>query len=421
VFDAYGVHEVKSLDEMADTMELFSAPRRVARAGGGIASVHDSGGERALFADLAADEGAPFAAVSEATLARVAETLDPGLDAGNPLDAWGTGIDADRIFRDTFLAFAADPSVAAMAFVVDLTRQGEPYDAGYLQVAKDVWAATEKPFCVLSNLASAVAQDEATMLRDAGIPVLEGTVPGLRALKHLLDDAAFRERPAASVPEGGAGATDLPEAPITEIAVLGLLANYGIPVVRTEAASSWDEAEAAAHRTGYPVALKTGDPKIQHKTEADGVRLNIRDVMQLRSAYDDLSGRLGPAVTVAAMAPPGVEVALGVVNDATFGPLVVVAGGGVLVEVLKDRKLALPPLDEAAAMRLIDGLAIRPILDGVRGAAPADVGALAHAISRLSVLAAEVGDQIEALDVNPVIVSPTGCVAVDALILPRER
>jgi hypothetical protein len=191
--------------------------------------------------------------------------------------------------------------------------------------------------------------------------------------------------------------------------------------VRTEAASSWDEAEAAAHRTGYPVALKTGDPKIQHKTEADGVRLNIRDVMQLRSAYDDLSGRLGPAVTVAAMAPPGVEVALGVVNDATFGPLVVVAGGGVLVEVLKDRKLALPPLDEAAAMRLIDGLVIRPILDGVRGAEPADVGTLAYAISRLSVLAVELGDRIEALDVNPVIVSPTGCVAVDALILPRER
>ena len=420
VFDAYGVHEVKSLDEMADTMELFSAPRRVSRAGGGIASVHDSGGERALFTDLATDEGVPFAAVSEATLARVASTLDPGLEAGNPLDAWGTGIDADRIFLETFIAFADDPAVAAIAFVVDLTRQGEPYDAGYLQIAKDVWAATDTPFCVLSNLASAVAQDEATMLRDAGIPVLEGTVPGLRALKHLLDDAAFRARPAVSVPEGSAGVADVPEAPMTEVAVLGLLANYGIPVVRTAAASSWDEVEGAAHRIGYPVALKTGSPEVHHKTEADGVRLSIRDVVQLRSAYDELSGRLGPAVIVAAMAPPGVEVALGIVNDATFGPLVVVAAGGVLVEVLRDRRLALPPLDEVAAMRLIDGLAIRPILAGVRGAEPADVGALAHAISRLSVLAVELGDRIEALDINPVIVSPTSCVAVDALIVPRQ-
>jgi acyl-CoA synthetase (NDP forming) len=121
------------------------------------------------------------------------------------------------------------------------------------------------------------------------------------------------------------------------------------------------------------------------------------------------------------MAPEGVEVALGIVNDPTFGPLVVVAAGGVLVEVLKDCKLALPSLDEVAAMRLIDGLAIRPILDGVRGAEPADIGALAHAISRLSVVAVELGDRIEALDVNPVVVAPTGCVAVDALIVPREQ
>ncbi len=125
------------------------------------------------------------------------------------------------------------------------------------------------------------------------------------------------------------------------------------------------------------------------------------------------------ASTVAAMAPAGVEVALGIVHDATFGPLVVVAAGGVLVEVLHDRRLALPPVDRAGAMRLLDGLAIRPLLDGVRGAPPADTEALADAIVRLSLLATEVGDSIDAVDVNPVIVSPQGCVAVDALVVPR--
>jgi len=95
-----------------------------------------------------------------------------------------------------------------------------------------------------------------------------------------------------------------------------------------------------------------------------------------------------------------------------------VAAGGVLVEVLHDRKLALPPIDEEGARRLIDRLAIRPLLDGVRGAPPSDVESLARAVSRLSVLAVELGDRIAALDVNPVIVSPTGCVAVDALIVP---
>jgi len=111
---------------------------------------------------------------------------------------------------------------------------------------------------------------------------------------------------------------------------------------------------------------------------------------------------------------------LGLMNDTMFGPLVLVAAGGVLVEVLHDRALGLPPLDDAAAFRLIDRLKIRPILYGVRGGAPSDVAALAHAVSRMSVLAEELGDLIDAIDVNPVIVSPTGCVAVDALVVSRR-
>ena len=168
----------------------------------------------------------------------------------------------------------------------------------------------------------------------------------------------------------------------------------------------------------YPVAVKTAVPGILHKTEVRGVRTDVADVEELRETYRDLEERLGPEVTVAAMAPPGIEVALGIVRDATFGPLVLVAAGGVLVELLHDRKLALPPIDEDAARRLIAGLAIRPLLDGVRGAPATDVGALARAVSRLSVLAFELGDLIAELDVNPVIVSPEGCAAVDALVIP---
>jgi hypothetical protein len=115
----------------------------------------------------------------------------------------------------------------------------------------------------------------------------------------------------------------------------------------------------------------------------------------------------------------GVEVALGIVRDPQFGPLVLVAAGGVLVEVLHDRRLAIPPLDDRRASALIDGLRMRPLLDGVRGEPAVDVGALAHALARLSVLALELGDLLDALDVNPVIVRPDGCVAVDALVVPR--
>jgi acyl-CoA synthetase (NDP forming) len=421
VFDAYGVHECRDLEEMADAIELFSNPRRVV-GGAGIASLHDSGGERALFVDLAADLGIPLARISDATRERIDAVLDPGLVAENPLDAWGTGIDADRIYVESFLALHDDPETAAVAFVVDLTRQGEPYEEGYLRVAQEVFDATTKPFCLVSNLPAAIARDEVEHLRAAGIPVLEGTVSGLRALKHLLDDSAFRRRPprVPSVPPAGTGEgwhERLRSGPVGELEAYALLADYGVPVVDARPAASAAEAVAAAREIGHPVALKTAAPGVQHKTEADGVRLGLEDDDAVRSAYEDLAGRLGPEVLVSAMAPPGVEVALGIVRDPTFGPLVLVAAGGVLVEVIHDRKLALPPIDEDAARRLIDGLAMRPLLDGVRGAPPADVGALAHTVSRLSVLAVELGDQIAELDINPVIVTPQGCVAVDVLVV----
>jgi acyl-CoA synthetase (NDP forming) len=423
VFDAYGVHEVRSLDEMADAMELFSSPRRVS-GGGGVASIHDSGGERALFVDLAAEHDVPLARVSDATLARIVDVLDPGLEAANPLDAWGTGIDPDRIFRESFAAFHDDDQVAAMAFAVDLTRQGEPYDEGYLQIAKDVWASTTKPFCVLSNLSSAVDQHEVAILRAAGIPVLEGTTPGLRALKHLLDDGSDR----------GAGVAPAPAPvevrqwwrvrlatgePVGEQEGLRLLADYGVPTAEVRRAASAEEAIEAANALGYPVALKTAAPEVHHKTDAGGVRLGLGGAAELSVAYVDMAARLGPHVTVSRMAPPGVEMALGLVHDPTFGPLVLVAAGGLLVETLRDRRLGLPAFDDSAAHRLIDRLQVRPVLDGVRGAAATDVAALANAVSRLSVLASELGDLIAELDANPVIVHGDGCVAVDALVIPR--
>ncbi len=415
VFDAYGVHEVLTLDEMADAMELFSSPRRVRGSARGIASVHDSGGERALFVDMANDLGVPFAAITEQTRAAIDDTLDPGLEATNPLDAWGTGIDADRIFRESFLVMHEDPDTAVLAFVVDLTRQGEPYDEGYLQVAKDVFEATTKPFCIVSNLASAVALEEAAYLRDAGIPVLEGTRSGLVALRALIAQRDAADRPPLEAPTPVA--EDVRDrwrqrlgegTEIDELEGLRLLADYGIPVIPTREAGSVAVAVGAANELGWPVAIKTAAPGVQHKSDVGGVALGLADADALRTAYEDIAARLGPRVVVAPMAPKGVEVALGVVRDPTFGPLVLVAAGGVLVELMKDRQLALPPLDEHRARSLIDRLRSRPLLDGVRGAPAADVASLAFAISRLSVLAGDLGDLIAALDVNPMIVSPGG-------------
>ncbi len=189
--------------------------------------------------------------------------------------------------------------------------------------------------------------------------MLEGTEPGLRALLHLLDDADRSGSPPLEAP------APVPDdvrdrwrerlgshEPFTEIDAYALLADYGVPMVAYRSAISIDEVLAAAETVGYPVALKTAAPGVAHKSEVDGVRLHLTDPASLRTGYEEMAGALGPSVLVAAMAPPGVEVALGIVHDETFGPLVLVAAGGILVELLEDRRLGLPPLDAPRAARL---------------------------------------------------------------------
>jgi acetate---CoA ligase (ADP-forming) len=419
LFEAHGVIRVETLNELADTLELFAAGRRAGP--GGLASIHDSGGERAHIVDVAARVGVRFADISDETRDRIAARLDPGLPAVNPLDAWGTGRDYEGIFADCMRALLDDPDTAALAFTVDLS--GEDLEPGYMEVARDVFPATSRPMAVLTNLTSAVAPGAAASLRADGIPVLEGTATGLMAFRHLFEhrDAAARGpvRPPEPVGEEVRGRwRDRLASPgsWTEAEALALLADYGIPTVASATAASEAEATAAAERLGWPVAVKTAEAT--HKSEVNGVRLGIEDRDVLAAAYRELAGRLGPRVTVAAMAPAGVELALGVIRDPQFGPLVLVAAGGVLIEVLADRRMALPPLDDPRARALLDRLAVRPLLDGVRGTPAVDLDAVARALVRLSALAADLGDLLDAVDVNPLIAGPEGCVAVDALVIP---
>jgi len=170
---------------------------------------------------------------------------------------------------------------------------------------------------------------------------------------------------------------------------------------------------------GFPVVAKTAMPGIHHKSEVDGVRLDLADAAAVRAAYRDLAGRLGNLVTVAVMAPKGIEIALGMVRDPQFGPVVMVGAGGVLVELLADRAAALAPFGLATARRLLDRLTLRRLLAGYRGAPAVDLGVLCATIARFSVLAADLGDLIGEIDANPLICAGPLVLAVDALIVPR--
>ncbi|MGH2736696.1 MAG: acetate--CoA ligase family protein, partial [Actinomycetota bacterium] len=397
-------------------------------------AIHDSGGERAHLIDIADDAGVRFADISEPTRAALAATLEPGLPAVNPLDAWGTGTDFDSIFYDCMSALLDDDDTAALAFVVDLKRD-DP-DSSYVGVATKVFESTAKPFAVVGNLASAIDPDTALALRNSGVPVLEDTAYGLAAFAHLFayrdhrglspardpapvaGDVVERWRKRLAEPEvAGAARRDRRANALSEAESLALVGDYGIPVAATSVVSNRQAAVEAARAIGLPVALKSSE-RLAHKSDAGAVLLGLPDEAAVAAAYDHLAARFGPRATVQAMAPPGVELALGIVNDEQFGPLVLAAAGGVLVELLDDRALALPPLDTARARRLVDRLQVRRLLDGPRGTPPADVGALDDALLRLSRIALDLGRELAALDVNPLICGPGGCVAVDALAIP---
>ena len=423
LFDAYGVLRVHDLDEMCDTVELLAAGRR---AGPGmLAAVHDSGAERALVVDVADAVDAPFTTLQPATIARLDELLDPGLEPTNPLDVWGTGTATRELFTESLTILADDPGVAAVALGIDLVHEYDGEDA-YLRAAVDAAKATTKPVVLLSNAHSAVDAESADELRVAGVPVLEGTRSGLLALRHLLHLRDLRNRPAVAAPvvdetRRARWAGRISSAPaLSTVESAQLLAEYGIAVAGTVGATTVQEALGAAADLGYPVALKTDEPTIAHKSDADGVRLGIGSPDELRHAYDGLVARLGPRVSVSPMVEPGVELALGVVNDEQVGPLVLVAAGGVLVEVIADRALAVPPLDRARALALLDQLQARPLLDGARGRPACDIDAVIDALLGLSTLAVELGDVLSGLDVNPLVCGPTGAVAVDALVVPKS-
>ena len=414
LFETHGVMRVSTLNEMADTLELV-AGGRPARPGG-LAAILDSGGERAHLLDVGEEEGIAWAAIGEETRRRLEAVLEPGLVAANPLDAWGTGNDFEAIYLDCMRALLDDPATAGLAFVVDLA--GEDPEWGYAALAEQVHGETELPMAVVSNLSSAIDAAAAASLREAGVPLLEDTRSGLAAFRHLFAYHEFRALPPLESPPpiSEKVAARWRErlrgpAPWTEAEGLSLAADYGIPTVVSRSVEGFDEALVAAEEIGWPVALKVEG--IAHKSTAGGVSLGIGSKEVLAAEHQRMA-HLGDRFLVAEMAEPGVELALGLVFDEQFGPLVLVGAGGVMIESLATRCLALPPLDDPRAGRLLERLG-----RALPGGLPVDLAALSSALVRLSALACDLGEDIAALDLNPVIAGPQGCVAVDALVVPR--
>lgn len=420
-----GAVRASDLAECADLIELLANPRRTAHAGGrGLATAHDSGAERTMTVDLATQIGTPLADLTPETRSVLAEHLDEGLEPTNPLDIWGAGRNTRALFRNCLHALSDDPSVGATALAVDLVPEYDG-DTDYADAVVDVASATEEPIVVLANLASAIDPNVAHRLRGAGIPVLEGTRSGLFALRHLLD--APERRCAAILPDVHVNPARAARwrgrlgtgVPIGVDEAVALVEDYGIPQPPTLTARTAAQVRAAAEDIGWPLVLKTADPGIAHKSDVGGVVVGIDDHDELAITYADMARRLGPLVSLHAMAAPGVELSVGVIADDQFGPMVVVAAGGVLIEVIGDAATALPPIDADRARDLVNRLTIRRLLDRHRGRPGVDREALGKLIVAVAQIAIELDGTFEAIEFNPVIARPAGVVAADVLISPR--
>jgi acyl-CoA synthetase (NDP forming) len=428
LFDTYGVHRTRDVEELVDTLELFSVVAGSLKKKAGIATVHDSGAERVLTADVAAAEGIPFADLGEHTAARLAGLLDDGLSVSNPLDVWGRGADTEALFTSCLTAVAQDPSVDVVALAVDLVEEYDE-DESYPRAVLRAAAGTDKPVVLVSHVPAAVDQAQAATLRDAGIPVLEGVRSGLRALGHLRAHAhpppralsgsattdSWTERGDSSTERGDSSTVRSDSSGWVEATeAMALLERFGLRTARTLAARNADGAAGAAAEVGFPVVVKTDEPGIEHRAQVGGVELGLAEEAAVRAAYARLVESCGPRVVVQPEVAAEHEVALGVVDDATVGPILMLAVGGSRIEELSRRVLVLPPLTEPVAEAVVARFA-RLVPDDV----PLD--GLAGALVALSRLVEGMGPRLAALDVNPLRLTPGGPVAVDALVQLASR
>jgi len=236
LFDRYGVVRVDTLDELAATLLLFSHPARP--GAGGLASIHDSGGECELLIDLASDLGVPLARINDETKHTLSKHLDPGLEPVNPLDAWGTGHKAVDIFENCLEALMADPDSAAAVVASDI-RDGHYHHRNLAQVARTAAEKAAMPLAFVTNYSLVDHREIALELTELGVPVLDGTREALQAFRHMFDYRDFLTRPKSTPPPPPpAEVTNRwrerlsDPRPLDEVESLSLLADYGIPGAR---------------------------------------------------------------------------------------------------------------------------------------------------------------------------------------------
>jgi acetate---CoA ligase (ADP-forming) len=422
-----GVLRASSVEELFDMAIAFGV--RALPRSRNTAVLTNAGGPGILAADAMAAYDLPLAELRDTTLTALSTLLPAEASLRNPLDMIASA--RPSTYRAALSALLQDQGIDAVVaiFVPPMgVRQQDVAEA----VVKAAAATPDKPTIAVLMGREGLPQGRAE-LHEAGIPAYifpESAARGLAALNRYYE---WLQRPEEAAPElsvDRAEATRLIECArrsgrcaLDQVESLALLEAYGVPATRSYRAVTSAEAVNAARMAGYPVVLKLDSPDVSHKTEVDGVRLNLRDDKAVLAAWKSLVGaernavprQIVRGVVVQHMHAGAVELIVGANRDPVFGPLIMFGTGGTFVEVVRDVAFRVAPLKRIDARDLIESIRAQKVLDGFRGGPAVDRDALIQILLRVSRLLIDF-PEISELDLNPLLAGPTGVVAVDARV-----
>ena len=417
-------------------LELFDAVETLARAkpvyGDRLAIMTNGGGPGVMATDALVRSGGKLASLSTETLKRLDELLPATWSRGNPVDIIGDApVERYVATLDTLINEREADAVLFMHVPTAIVPAAE--------IARTCVPSAQRGRVLSCWLGGEALEEARRIFEDAGVPTYGTPEQAVAAFLQLVDyrrnQEALMETPPSArsdfSPDTEAAREVLRQALaqgrelLSEPEAKRVLAAYDIPVVQTRIAGSAEEAARIAHEIGFPVALKILSPQVTHKSDVGGVALHLRSASDVRSAAEAIARRLRERAPEAELAgfsvqkmvqrPRALETIVGVTVDSVFGPVILFGQGGVAVEVIGDRAVALPPLNLALAKDLVSRTRIARLLDGYRDQPPADAGAIHRTLTQVSQLVIELPEIVE-LDINPLLVDERGVIALDARI-----
>jgi acyl-CoA synthetase (NDP forming) len=418
-FEQHGIWRAQNMSELVQATEMYLKGWRP--QGRRLVVVSNSGAVCVMAADAATAAGMPMARLSDATRATLNGILPSFATTSNPVDITAALLSNSRLFGDILPALAQDP--AADAFLIGIPVAGQGYDIdAFAQDAAAFAAQTGKPVAV-----SAPQHSVASRFKAEGLPVFQTESDAIAALNQFVSHLELMADTQASAPASARSTPRQFGRMLNEAESLALLQRHGVPVIAHLLCRTADEAVHALAELGGAVAVKGCSADIVHKTELGLVRLNLRTVDEIRSAFDTMRSVIEQqrarfdGVIVAKMASGRRELMIGARLDPVFGPVVLVGDGGKYVEAMPDVQLLLPPFRVERVQRVLSRLRIAPLLAGVRGEPPLDVRAFSLAAVAVGALMLDDQAGVTNLDLNPVTVGSAGegCRALDAVVYRR--